>query len=72
MFLRFFGRFAASLAVLLSALWACLALWYQLPVPPALKIGAAVLWGGFGLAAIRFKGRAVQPQDYAKRADDRS
>ena len=50
--LRFLGRLALSLVVLLSAAWACAALWYQLPAPDLLKIAAAVLWGGFGLAAI--------------------
>ncbi|QNK66988.1 DUF4105 domain-containing protein [Variovorax sp. PAMC26660] len=62
MFLRFFGRLSASLLVLLSALWACLALWYQLPVPSALKIAAAVLWAGFGLVAIAllWRGRAAR------------
>lgn len=62
MFLRFCGRLSASLLVLLSALWACLALWYQLPVPSALKIAAAVLWAGFGLAAIAllWRGRAAR------------
>ncbi|RQO46120.1 hypothetical protein DBV14_22860 [Variovorax sp. KBW07] len=60
MFLRITGRLAASLAVLLSALWACLALWYQLPAVPALKVLAGVLWAGFGLAAIvlTWRGRA--------------
>ena len=58
----FLGRAAASLLVLLSALWACLALWYQLPATPALKIAAAVLWVGFGLAAIAllWRGKAAR------------
>ncbi|MFH0129847.1 DUF4105 domain-containing protein [Variovorax sp. VaC1] len=62
MFLRFCGRLSASLLVLLTALWACLALWYQLPGPPAVKIGAAILWAGFGLAAIAllWRGRAAR------------
>lgn len=50
--LRFLGRFALTLAVLLTSLWACLALWYQFPGPAAVKIGAGVLWAAFGLAAI--------------------
>lgn len=60
--LRFLGRFAASLAVLLSAMWACLALWYQLDGPSFVKIGAGVLWAGFGLAAIAllWRGKAAR------------
>ena len=62
MFLRFLGRFAASLVVLLSAMWACMALWYQLPGPSFVKIGAGVLWAGFGLAAIAllWRGKAAR------------
>ncbi len=62
MFLRITLRLAASLALLLSALWACLALWYQLPVGLAGKIAAAVLWAGFALAAIAllWRGRAAR------------
>jgi hypothetical protein len=58
--LRHLGRFLLSLAVLLTSLWACLALWYQLPGPAAVKIGAGVLWAGFGLAALvlLWRGRA--------------
>ncbi|MBN8751926.1 MULTISPECIES: DUF4105 domain-containing protein [Variovorax] len=58
--LRFSGRLLLSLAVALTALWACLALWYQLPGPAFVKIGAGVLWAGFGLAAIAllWRGRA--------------
>ncbi len=60
--LRVTGRLAVSLAVLATSLWACLALWYQLPGPAPLKIGAAVLWAGFGLAAIAllWRGRAAR------------
>jgi hypothetical protein len=60
--LRFSGRLAASLALLLTALWACLALWYQLPATPVLKIAAAVLWGCFGLVALvlLWRGRAAR------------
>ncbi|MEZ2293541.1 DUF4105 domain-containing protein [Variovorax sp. RCC_210] len=60
--LRVIGRLAVSLAVLLSALWACLALWYQLPGPAAVKIGAGVLWALFALAAIAlmWRGRAAR------------
>ncbi len=56
------GRVAASLAILVSALWACLALWYQLPAIPALKIAAGVLWALCGLAAIGllWRGRAAR------------
>jgi hypothetical protein len=50
--LRVTGRLALSLVVLLTALWACLALWYQLPGPAAVKIGAGALWAVFALAAI--------------------
>ncbi len=58
--LRFSGRLLLSLAVVLTALWACLALWYQLPGPVFAKAGAGVLWAGFGLAAIAllWRGRA--------------
>jgi len=61
-FLRISGRLVASLAVLLSAAWACAALWYQLPATPAIKIAAGVLWAGFGLAAIAllWRGRAAR------------
>ncbi|MBJ2154387.1 Lnb N-terminal periplasmic domain-containing protein [Variovorax sp. IB41] len=61
-FLRISGRLVASLAVLLSAAWACAALWYQLPATPAVKIAAGVLWAGFGLAAIAllWRGRAAR------------
>ncbi|WP_198088521.1 DUF4105 domain-containing protein [Variovorax sp. E3] len=62
MFLRFLGRFAASLAVLLSAMWAGLALWYQLQGPSFVKIGAGVLWGGFALATIALVWRAKAPR----------
>lgn len=60
--LRICGRVLLSSAVLLSALWACLALWYQLPGPAAVKIGAGVLWGLFALAAIAllWRGRAAR------------
>ncbi|CAA2105192.1 DUF4105 domain-containing protein [Variovorax paradoxus] len=60
--LRHIGRFLLSLAVLLTSAWACLALWYQLPGPPAVKIGAGVLWAGFGLVAIAlaWRGRAAR------------
>ena len=60
--LRFSGRLLASLAVLLSAAWACAALWYQLQATPAIKIGAVVLWAGFGLAAIAllWRGKAAR------------
>ncbi|MCR6476002.1 DUF4105 domain-containing protein [Variovorax sp. ZS18.2.2] len=60
--LRFSGRLVASLAVLLTAAWACAALWYQLPATPALKIAAGVLWAGFGLAAIAllWRGKAAR------------
>jgi hypothetical protein len=50
--LRLIGRILLSLTVLSTSLWACLALWYQLPGPAAVKIGAGVLWAAFGLAAI--------------------
>lgn len=50
--LHFLGRFALTLAVLLSSSWASLALWYHFPGPAAMKIGAGVLWVAFGLAAI--------------------
>lgn len=61
--LQFSGRLAVSLVILLSAAWACAALWYQLPAPALLKIAAAVLWGGFGLAAIvlLWRGKATRP-----------
>ncbi|MFM9923763.1 DUF4105 domain-containing protein [Variovorax sp. H27-G14] len=60
--LRVTGRLAVSLAVLLTSLWACLALWYQLPGPAPVKIGAPVLWAAFGLAAIAllWRGRAAR------------
>ncbi|MDH6169902.1 hypothetical protein M2282_005072 [Variovorax boronicumulans] len=60
--LCFSGRLLASLAVLLSAAWACAALWYQLPAAPALKIAAGVLWAGFGLAAmvLLWRGRSAR------------
>lgn len=60
--LRHFGRTLLSLAVLLTSLWACLALWYQLPGPAAVKVGAGLLWAGFGLAAIAlaWRGRAAR------------
>ncbi|WP_395316053.1 DUF4105 domain-containing protein [Variovorax sp. UC74_104] len=50
--LRHIGRILLSLVVLSTSLWACLALWYQLPGPAAVKVGAGVLWAAFGLAAI--------------------
>ncbi|MNQ12142.1 hypothetical protein D3C85_250420 [compost metagenome] len=50
--LRSLGRLLVSFAVLLSAAWACAALWYQLPATLPVKVGAMVLWGLFGLAAI--------------------
>jgi hypothetical protein len=58
--LRVTGRLALSLVILLTALWACLALWYQLPGPAAVKIGAGALWALFALAAIAllWRGRA--------------
>lgn len=61
--LRFSGRLAVSLVILLSAAWACAALWYQLPAAHFAKIAAAVLWGGFGLAAIvlLWRGKAARP-----------
>lgn len=61
-FLRISGRLLASLAVLLSVVWACLALWYQLPAAPWLKVLAAVLWGSFALAtlALLWRGRAAR------------
>lgn len=60
--LRHLGRFALTLAVLLTSLWACLALWYQLPGSAPVKIGAGVLWAGFGLAtmALLWRGRAAR------------
>jgi hypothetical protein len=60
--LRFSGRLVASLALLLTALWACLALWYQLPTTPTLKIAAAVLWASFGLVALvlLWRGKAAR------------
>lgn len=61
--LRSLGRLLVSFAVLLSAAWACAALWYQLPVAAPLKVGAMVLWGLFGLAAIVlvWRGKAARP-----------
>ncbi|MFS2055110.1 hypothetical protein ACEN8K_40650, partial [Variovorax sp. CT11-76] len=60
--LRIVGRVAASLVLLLSTGWACLALWYQLPVGETGKVAAAVLWSGFGLAALvlLWRGRAAR------------
>ncbi|SFO11627.1 protein of unknown function [Variovorax sp. PDC80] len=60
--LRIVGRVAASLVLLLSTGWACLALWYQLPVGETGKVLAAVLWSGFGLAALvlLWRGRAAR------------
>jgi hypothetical protein len=60
--LRVTGRVAVSLAVLLTALWACLALWYQLPGPAPVKIGAGVLWALFALAAIALLWRGRGPR----------
>ncbi len=56
------SRVVASLVVLISAAWACLALWYQLPVGPPLKIAAGLLWAAGGLAAIvlQWRGRAAR------------
>lgn len=61
--LRSLGRLLASFAVLLSAAWACAALWYQLPATPPVKVGAMVLWGLFGLVAIVlvWRGKATRP-----------
>ena len=60
--LRICGRVVLSLAVLLTSLWACLALWYQLPGPFAVKVGAGVLWAAFGLAAIALLWRGRGPR----------
>ncbi len=60
--LRICGRAVLSLAVLLTSLWACLALWYQLPGPNAVKVGAGVLWAAFGLAAIALLWRGRGPR----------
>jgi hypothetical protein len=60
--LRVTGRVAVSLAVLLTALWACLALWYQVPGPAPLKISAGVLWALFALAAIALLWRGRGPR----------
>lgn len=61
--LRSLGRLLASFAVLLSAAWACAALWYQLPATPPVKVGAMVLWGLFGLVSIVlvWRGKATRP-----------
>ncbi|CAN5418468.1 DUF4105 domain-containing protein [soil metagenome] len=61
-FLSVAGRVAVSLVILVSAMWACLALWYQLPVGPVPKIAAGVLWALCGLAAIvlLWRGRAAR------------
>ncbi|WP_447775360.1 Lnb N-terminal periplasmic domain-containing protein [Variovorax boronicumulans] len=61
--LRSLGRLLVSFALLLSAAWACAALWYQLPAATPLKVGAMVLWGLFGLAAIVlvWRGKAARP-----------
>ncbi|QFZ85813.1 DUF4105 domain-containing protein [Variovorax paradoxus] len=61
--LRSLGRLLLSFAVLVSAAWACAALWYQLPVATLVKVGAMVLWGLFGLAAIVlvWRGKAARP-----------
>ena len=49
---RLFVRIGLSLLLLLSATWAALALHFQLPVEPALRIGAVVAWGLFAIAAL--------------------
>ncbi|WP_225781714.1 DUF4105 domain-containing protein [Xenophilus sp. Marseille-Q4582] len=45
-------RIAASLPLLLTALWAALALHYQLPLSPELRVAAVVAWGLFAIAAL--------------------
>lgn len=60
--LRVTGRLAVSFLVLLTALWACLALWYQLPGPAPVKIGAGVLWALLALAAIALLWRGRGPR----------
>lgn len=46
------GRVLATLMVLLSSAWVCLALWYQLPGGTAERVGICVLWSGADLAVL--------------------
>ncbi|MFT4268168.1 MAG: DUF4105 domain-containing protein [Xenophilus sp.] len=50
--MRVLGRALTSLAPLLGAGWAALALHDQLPVAPLLRMGAVAGWGLFAIAAL--------------------
>lgn len=50
--MRVLGQTLLSLVLLLATGWAVLALHYRLPMAPAGKLIACVLWAAFGLAAI--------------------
>ena len=61
-----FGKLAASLVILLSALWGALALWYQLAGGVAAQTIGAVLWAALGIGSIalwwtRGSARALLP-----------
>ena len=60
------GKLAASLLILLSALWGALALWYQLAGGVAAQTIGAVLWAALGIGSIalwwtRGSARALLP-----------
>ncbi len=47
------GRGAVTLTLLLTAIWACLALWHQLPGPLFGKVIAGAIWVGLSLLLIK-------------------
>lgn len=50
--MRVLGQTLMTLMLLLATGWAVLALHYRLPLAPAGKLAACVLWAAFGLAAV--------------------
>jgi hypothetical protein len=60
--LRVLGRLLASLALVLSGLWAALALYHRLPLPEAGRLAAAAAWAVAVLAALAllWRGRAAR------------
>ena len=60
------GKLAASLLILLTAVWGALALWYQLAGGMAAQTVGAVLWAALGIGSIalwwgRGSARALLP-----------